>query len=483
MYKVNDGMAATNGLHNFRIIMNQSDYDILDEVTNRYTDDYVPCTVIYDESKAFYDVGAHFKGSLGTRGADYDLRRGWRVGFNADDLFRGVHSAVTLDRSCSSFCTSILSKREILIKHILNRVGDISSQYDDLVRFMPAPNSGNYSYAQLQLARFSNNYLDSAFTDGGDGVLVKQELIYHPTQTVDGDPESPKLHNTNAALYPHPPIGDLGDSKEDYRGTYLRKNNRDRDDYGRIIEMAKSFDLTGSAFLAEAEQILDLDQWIRAYAWTGLVATFDNYFGSNTPHNHYLYVRPSDSKVIFLPWDNDFHFDCAPWHPDPWPLKQTPMINSNVFQVHMGYKRSYWGHIHDMMETTVNSSYLTYWSNHYDSLLPDEDFAFFLEFQLERADWITNEKLPAFVAYEITTNGGNDFSTSGSSVLLSGTGWINIRRIEVAGRVVQPEFTWLDMETWSVSLDLAMGANVFELKAYDYQGNEIGVDTITATRN
>ena len=60
---------------------------------------------------------------------------------------------------------------------------------------------------------------------------------------------------------------------------------------------------------------------------------------------------------------------------------------------------------------------------------------------------------------------------------------VRIAGLLVTGKVVQPEFTWSDLETWSVSLDLAMGPNVFELKAYDYQGDEIGSDTITVTRN
>ncbi len=489
LYKVNDGQAATNGLHNFRIVMLSDDYDALSEVTNRYTnayDDY-PGTIIYDESKAFYNVGIHYKGSLGTRGTATVSRRGWKVEFNSDELFRGVHSVLAIDRWGSGWCED-QATREILIKHILNHCGGISSQYDDLIRFMPPPDTGNYSYAQLQLARFSDQYLESAFADGDDGMLFKQELIYYPTTTVDGDPasypESPKRHDTASAEYPNPPIWDLGDSADNYRGTYFVRSNRARDDYSRLIEMCKMFSLQYETFLAEAEQILDLDQWIRAYAWTGVVATFDNYFGSNTPHNHYFYIRPSDNRIVFLTWDNDFHWDCASWAQDPLPLKKTPKMNQHVFNYSPKYDRAYFGHIHDIITTTANATYLTYWANHFESLIPNEDFVdHYLDFQVERSDWILATQMPSNVSFEITTNGGNNFSTSSSSVVIEGTGWINVREIRVTGRPEIPEFDWLDIETWENSIDLEPGPNLLEFVAYDYQGNQIATDTITVTRN
>lgn len=484
LYKVNDGQAATNGLHNFRIIMLSDDYDALNDVTNRYTNAYADhrCTAIYDESKAFYDIGVHFKGSLYTRSNDTPGRRGWKVEFNSDDLFRGVHSVLAIDRASSGWCGNEPT-REIFVKHILNHCGGISSQYDDLIKVMPPPDTANYSYAQLQLARFSDQYLESAFTDGGDGMLFKQELVYYPTDTTDGDPESPKRHDTGTAEFVNPPIWDLGDSADNYRGTYFVRSNRARDDYSRLIEMCKMFSLQYETFLAEAEQTLDLDQWLRAYAWTGVVCSFDNYFGSHTPHNHYFYIKPADNKVVFLTWDNDFHFECAGWHPDPYELKRCGKMNNHILNISPKYDRVYWGHIHDIISTTANASYLTYWANHYGTLIPDEDFAHYLDFQVERSDWILTTQLPAAVGFEITTNGGNNFSTSSSSVVIEGTGWINIRQIRVTDRRDIPEFEWLDIETWENTIDLEPGPNLLEFVAYDYQGNQIATDTITVTRN
>lgn len=348
---------------------------------------------------------------------------------------------------------------------------------------MPPPDTGNASYGQLQLARFSNQYLDSAFDNGDDGMLFKQEVIYYPEETTDGNPESPKKTIPAEAGGPDFPIRDWGDSPEDYRGTYFVRNNRARDDYSRLIEMCKMFSLQYETFLAEAEQTLDLDQWLRAYAWTGVVCTFDNYFGSNTPHNHYFYIRPSDNKVVFLTWDNDFHFECASWHPDPWELKQTPKINNHILNVSPKYDRAYFGHIHDIISTTANASYLTYWSDHYDSLIPNENFDDYLDFQLDRSDWILTTQLPANVAFEITTNNGNNFSTSSSSVTIEGTGWINVREIRLTDHPEIAQFDWLDIQTWQNTIPLEPGQNILEFTAYDYQGSQIAADSIIVTRN
>jgi hypothetical protein len=59
---------------------------------------FCPCTVIYDERRAYYDCGTHLRGSQ--RGASTaDIRTGFHIEFQPDDLFRGVHPVMSVDRS------------------------------------------------------------------------------------------------------------------------------------------------------------------------------------------------------------------------------------------------------------------------------------------------------------------------------------------------------------------------------------------------
>jgi len=501
LYKVNDSKAElTTGLHNFRIIMTEGDFIDLNAITNAYTDLLYGATVIYDEKQAFYDVGVCFKGSLGTRANPDIYRKGYKVEFNADNLFRGVTDSLTIDRASSSGCNFVTDcdpehrTREILFKHILNVIGGISTQYDDLCRFIP-PDSNGANHAQLQIGHYGNRYLDSYYEDGSDGMIFKHELVYYPQSTTDGNLESPKKHDSGTAYYPSPPISNLGDSADNYRHIYFVRNNRDKDDYNRIIEMGHLFDLTGSAFVTQAEQMLDLDEWMRAYAWTSIISSFDNYFGSNTPHNHFWFVRPSDNKICFLPWDNDFVYEFPQWDPGGLDLKMCTQLNSRLFQDpnDRRYKRLYYGHINDILTTIVNADYLTDWAQHFGSLIPEEDYVnYYLDFQLDRANWILTTQFPSqapYVSFEITTNGGNNFTTTSPSVTIEGNGWIDIRTIEVAGFNPQPSFWWLDppdpapdMTRWQTTVTLNPGANILEFIAYDYQGNVSASDSITVTR-
>jgi len=495
LYKVNDGKAELNtGIHNFRIIMTSSDFNDLNNITNAYTDDLYGATVVYDENTAFYDVGVCFKGSLGSRANPDPYRKGYKVEFHPDNLFRGVTQSLTIDRAAGGFLLHPNPEhrtREILFKHILNRIGGVSTQYDDLCKFIP-PDSNGANHAQLQVGHYSNRYLDSQYENGGDGMLFKHELVYYPTATIGGSPESPKNHNSGDAYYPNPPISNLGDTTDQYRQIYLLRNHRDSDDYSRLIQFAKMFQLTGSAFVAQAEQMIDLDEWMRAYAWTSIISSFDNYFGSDTPHNHFFFVRPRDNKVCFLTWDNDFVKEYPVWWPEepPYIIKACTSLNQKLFEDanDRRYKRLYYGHINDIITTIVNADYLTYWAELFGSFIPEEDYVnYYLDFQLDRANWIMTNQFPAqapYVPFEITTNGGKSFSTANPTVTLQGNAWINIRRIEVRGYHPQPTFTWSDpnMAMWQTTVGLDYGSNAIDFVGYDYQGNVAGSDTITVTR-
>ena len=52
--------------------------------------------MIYNENEIFYDIGVHLKGSFVGRDVP---RTGFHVDFNPDQLFRGVHAKVAIDRS------------------------------------------------------------------------------------------------------------------------------------------------------------------------------------------------------------------------------------------------------------------------------------------------------------------------------------------------------------------------------------------------
>ena len=65
--------------------------------------------------------------------------------------FRGVHSAIQLDRSGGWWNGGPSGQDEILIKHIVNHAGDIPGMYDDIAQVI-APQAAQNGPALLMMA-------------------------------------------------------------------------------------------------------------------------------------------------------------------------------------------------------------------------------------------------------------------------------------------------------------------------------------------
>ena len=90
-------------------------------------------------------------------------------------------------------------------------------------------------------------------------------------------------------------------------------------------------------------------------------------------------------------------------------------------------------------------------------------------------------QLPTATAFTITSNSGNDFGTSNSTVTLTGTAPIQVKAIEVNG-IVYP-VTWTSATAWTISLPLFSGLNSLVVQGVDNYGNRPGnaSDTISVT--
>ncbi len=471
LWKVDDGLAATNGLHNVRILLTQADADWLHDEVNVMSNDLVGATVVYDEREAFYDVGVRLKGS--ERGRSMPPRTGFSVHFHPEQPFRGVYRTVMLDRSEGVG----FGQREMLINQVMCHAGSVSCEYNDLVQVIP-PRLGHTGPAELQLARFSDLFLDSQFEHGSDGMLFEYELIYYPTTTDDGTPEGGKLPQPDLVV--GTPVKDLGDDQEAYRYNFIIKNNLWQDDYSGLIAFAKAFGLTGDAFNTLVDDYIDVDEWLRSFAFATLSGAWDQY-ASGAAHNAFFYVRPSDGRVLYLPHDLDF-YPANPYNPVVWSgdLARLLEVPERL--------RRYYGHVLDIIQTSYNAAYMQRWCDHYGSLLPGQDFAGHCQFIAERSAWALDgaadsvSKAVPKVPFAITTNGGADFTVPGPApITLDGTGWVDVNEIRPAGGAATLDVVWTGPTEWQASLPLHCGPNVIALEALDPHGSLVGGDSITVT--
>ncbi len=463
-----DGSAATNGLHNFRILMTQSDSDWLHDDVNLMSDDLVGATVIYEESQVYYNVGIRAKGS--ERGRPEVPRLGYGVGFNSEQPFRGSHSSVLIDRSEGVG----YGQREVLMNLVMTHAGSDSGEYNDLIQAI-TPLSEHTGPAELQLDRFTDLVLDSQFTDGATGALYEYELVYYPTTTDDGTAEGLKLPAPDGVI--GTAVTDLGDNPESYRWNFLLQNNEREDDYTHIIALGKAFSLSGSDFLDASEAVIDVDQWLRAFAFATLAGAVDNYGGDGSQHNGRFYVRPEDQKVLYFPHDMDFYYYGG----------QTMAVVGNgdlsrliADPINL---RTYYGHLNDILTQSYNADYLAPWCEQMAELLPAQDIAGHCQFIAERADWVMNgasdsvmNRFPP-LEFRITT-GGADLAVTTPEATLQGEAWIDVRAVMLAGATDPLPLTWIDDHTFEVVVPLVNGANNLTLVATDRRGVEVGRDDI-----
>ncbi len=471
LLRVDDGLATSDGLHNLRILMTDADAERFHADINLMSNEHVGVTVVYDEREVFYDVGVRAKGS--ERGRPPQPRLGFNLRFHPDRRLRGVYETVSIDRSEGVR----FGQREMLINQVMTRAGSVSGEFNDLTHLM-APRAAHTGSAEMQLARFGDLLLDNQFEDGADGALYEYELIYFPRTTDDGTPEGRKRPQPDGVV--GTALRDLGDDVEAYRYNYLVKNNRRRDDPAALVAFLQVFTRPDPEFRAEVGSVIDVDQWLRAFAFGTLAGAVDN-LAAGSAHNAQFYVRPTDQRVLYFPHDLDFYPGGANralvGHGDLRRLFGVP-----------GARRRYYGHLHDILETAYNDAYMAHWRDHFGALLPGQDFAAHHQFMVARARFVRSEAADSIEAefprvdFEITTNDGADFEVDADTVTLDGTGWIDAFTIRLAGDEDALEIDWPAGTTWRTTLPLAPGDNLLELEALDRSGRRVGLAAITVRR-
>jgi hypothetical protein len=475
LFKFDSTADPTAPMDSIRVIMVEAEANAMFSPENIMSNELMGATIIYNNDEIVYDAGFRLKGSPFGRTAP-SLQDSFTATFPPDQLFRGVHEKISFDGSSRSNLGPD-SHDEILVKQMLNHAGGITSMYDD-IGYVHAPVTSMSGTKLFQLARYDSLFLNEWINNGNDGLLYEFEAINYSFDTIDGNVES--LKDAGAASIIDVDITDLGDSKEDYRWHYLIKNNRDQDDFSKIIPLAKAFDLSGSALDDATQELIDVDNWMRVWAFFSLTMNID-ILTLIHDHNIFLYQHPETEKIMVLPWDMDFSFSMptnSALHSDP---SFTPDGRRNLARIIdlPTNTRVFHGHLYDMIQTTFSASYLQTWADHYASFSPDNYSAHPGNIQ-QRADFVLSQ-LPAQIPFEITTNGGADFASNDDEVTLQGDGWIDVREIVLADTGHSIPVTWLDANTWQVVLPLNVGANSFAFQALDHQGNPTGADTIVVT--
>ncbi len=470
-----------------RLLMLPEEHAAMRRAEHAVSNGRIGGTLVANGEDYHFDVGIRLRSSPYGRRSN---RMGFNVSFGKEHPYRGVHDSIAIDRgsvmpngtSNGHFEVKVgAGVNELVLNQIAQRARGIPTTYEDVI-YVETPNVSESSLAQLRMARYGAIYLDSQYEDGARGATHKFELIYHPTSTVDGRSDGLKgPYSTVRGI----DIQDMRDDKEAYRFNFIPTNNRDRDDFTGIIRLGDAFSSRTDTLRRELiPQAIDVDQWMRAFAFQSLIGVADTY-NMGLEHNLVLYTRPSDGRVLAFPWDLDHAFYYSP------NANLLGRGNTNLarFINLPENKRLFYGHLNDIIETAFNTDAMAPWIAHLDEITGNSHYdQRFLDYIEARGNFVASRlKNEVSSLFQITTNRGNGFETDAPSVLIEGQGWIDIRNIrnEATGEFL--DLTWTDINVWQAELPLTLGENVFTLQAIDFQGRELGSfftpgnDTITVT--
>ena len=465
LYMVNDGQANLSRGHNFRVVLSPSNWALLRASTNLLGDEFLPGTLIYDEQRPYYDLSVRLKGS--PLGRVNDPHPSFHLRFQADDLFRGVHSDVLLDTSGRASTPN--QQEEIVVHHMANHAGGIPDIYQDMCRVIP-PYTTNTSSGVVE-PRFEDEFITTAFANGDQGTEFNMELDYYPTSANGAGyklPSPQSLWGTD--------ITDLGDDKETYRYNFQIKNHRGEDDYSRFIPFAQTLAMTNGPILdAQAKQVMDVNEWLRTYALISLVGEGDWYTFGNQ-HNLLMYIRPDNNRVLAFPWDVEQLFVRAANSS----LIGSPSDWTDIENVYPENKRRLYAHALDIIATTFNTNYMTYWAAHYASFAPGQDFSDLLNYIPPRTAAVQSEINAAGGNAAFTVNQTN-ITTANNLVALTGTAPVQIQSFLING--VAYAVTWTSVSNWVIRIPINSPTNTLNLTAYDLNGNPLTNFNRTVTVN
>jgi hypothetical protein len=452
---------------NIRVTMTTVDANALYVSADMMSNRHRGCTIVHNESEVFYDSEVRLHGSMFTRNSAGN--GALNLYLPHDHPFRGLYDKIRV---------RISGRNEIVIKHLINAAGGLPENFDDL-SFLVGPISPQGpvgGMARLEMTEIDANYFDDAAVDGTRGSSFKLEGIREYQTTVNGNPEGRKS--------PWPQIGwvfafdiaNQGTNPEIYRHGFKLTSNRGEDDYAKIVQMCQAFSqAAGPALDTAVSAAIDADEWMRCFALESLCGVGDGYgFPSGNPHNLNFYSPPGVGKVVAVPWDWNFVFTNG---------TTTAMLPSthNISKVAARpvFQRLFWGHVRDLCNTVFSSSYMAPWLSHYGTMAGDS-YAAYASYIDARRQYALS-RLPASVPFKITTNGGNPISANGATTTISGDGWIDVRTIHIDGSPEGLPVTWIDGDSWQVTIPVIPGEHTVTLTAFDSQGLLVGTGSIVVT--
>ncbi len=467
----------------YRIWMSKDVIDVFDSANRpNLSNELMDCTFVYDDTDVFYNASLRYRGSPFIRGGsgwNPIGRRPYRIEFNPDQNF-GDREEINLDRTEGSNRGPLQERASYWF---YEKMGLQYSRQEYVRPIMNGSSHANYE----DVRKIDGEYIDAWWPNDNEGRIHKIDdyFEYNLAGTDKRNLDEGLKYDSR-----HPLL------KETYRWGFEKRSHREDDNWDHLFDFAVAMNTPSSdpGYEQAIESVIHPEHFARVLAIRHAVGDWDSY-GYNRGKNNYFYYAMPEGKWYLLPWDIDFT------------LGSGNGTGTNLFSVNTGqfpevyqffnypkYRRMYLQAFAELVNGPWQTSYGTpNPPTAFDRFLDDAADALaadpggdasrrnsIKQFVRDRRAYILMQ-IPSFI-FEITTNSGNGFCTSGSTVTISGVAPLEVAGISVNGTPLPSEFS--GNNTFEVDVPIDIGTTLLVLQGLDGVGNfvEGATDSITVTR-
>jgi spore coat protein CotH len=245
---------------------------------------YVPADVSF-EDKIWTDVGIRFKGqmSLGSTWKEGSYKISFKLNF---DKFEDENLAVENQRfygfdelNLQSGYTDDSLMRDMIVPSIFRESG------------VPAPYTAFYR----------------VYVDYGEGPVYFG--LYTMVESVEDTVIETQFEDDSGNVYKPEGTGATFAQGTFDTGSFEKKTNDGDANWSDVEALytvlnSETRTTDPEMWREELEAVLDVDEFLRWLATNTVIQNWDTYGGNS--RNFYLYTDPSDGRIVWIPWDNNF---------------------------------------------------------------------------------------------------------------------------------------------------------------------------------
>jgi hypothetical protein len=437
----------------YRIILTAADESLLFSRPH-LSNEALNCTFIFDEKDIYYHCRMHYIGSPFHRsGSGFT---GYKVVFNPDQKFHGLRTFARLDTNPGA---GFYSDR---ISNIIQRWMGLSTC---LLEYVYVAVNGSSRSVLEDNTPPGGLYLSMYYRGDDDGYMFEVDDRFEFTDGNGTNDWSFTFNNYDATFAWY------GPDKDQYRNNYEIRGHDNEDDYTSMILLLNTLNNTPDAsYDAAAAKIMNVEQWFRLFAIRACLSDWD-FFALTRGKHGYLYWPTKTGKCDLLSWDSEFILELSRVNLSIW----SNFATVRRFQQRPKHQHYYFNQIKEMLDKYFTHTALDPWIDYLYAHVGGASPSNSKQFIDQRRAYLLGQIPSAII--DITTNGGNPITISGSTVTLEGSAPVQVRWARVGG--VEYYLDWTAATLWRGVFSVPPGTNVVTVEFLDYDKNLVGTDSIT----